>query len=188
MKNVKCSSKGQIGMIEMIMVLVVIMVIIVIGMVFYFKFSISSMEQLGAKISEDRAAVMMLTIIKLPELECTYLGSRTSKSCIDTIKLLALSTKDKKENIHYTEHRRHYSNLLGYMTITFEQLYPETDLEECTPQIFAKPSYPDNSCGKWVIYDNPKKGVDPEFRTMPITLYYPSTGVYAFGQMKIYFY
>jgi len=191
---VKCFfKKGQIGMIEMIMVMVVVMVLLIIGLVFYFKFSISSIEQKGERISEDKAAVIISTVSQLPEIECTYLGSRTSKACADTIKLLALSIKDKKGNPGYVEHRRHYSNLYGYMKIVFEQIYPEAKEEECDPNVhFSNPSYPEimgeMGCDKWVIYDNPKPGVDPTFRTMPLALYYPSKNLYTLGQMKIYLY
>lgn len=193
MKNVKWSSKkAQIGMIEMIMVMVVVMVLLVIGLVFYFKFSISSIEKTGERISEDKAAVLISTVAQLPEIECTFLGSRTSKACADTIKLLALSTKDKKTSPDYEEHRKHYSNLFGYMTITFEQLYPEAEDKECDPQTFQKPEYPQleekMGCNKWTVYNNPKQGVEPTFRTMPVALYYPSKSVYTFGNLIIYLY
>lgn len=192
MKPVKWFSKGQIGMMEMIMVMVVVMVLLAVGLVFYFKFSISSLQEKGEDISEDKAAVIVSTVFQLPEIECTYLGSRVSNACVDTLKLLILSTKDKKENPDFIEHRRHYSGLYGYKTIVFEQLYPEAKEEDCTVEIFANPNYPElgreMSCGKWTIYDNPKQGVEPTFRTMPIALYYPSKNVYAFGLMKIYNY
>lgn len=185
MRTVKWSSKAQIGMVEMIMVMVVVMVLIIIGLIFYFKFSISHVEEVGERISEDKAAVIMSTVSQLPEVECTYLGGRKSKACADTLKLLALSIKDKEKD---KEHRRHYSNLYGYMTIIFEQLYPKSETE-CNEK-FSNPDYPETppvSCGKWTIYDNPKQG-ESTFRTMPIALYYPSIDSYTFGQLKIYFY
>lgn len=188
------SKKGQIGMIEMIMVMVVVMILLVIGMVFYFKFSAAHTEKVGEKVSEERASVIVSTIVQLPEIECTYLGSRTSKACADVLKLLALSEKDGEMDI---EHRRHYSNLFGYMTIKFEQLCPPTTGKECSsgnPKLFMNPGYPEipsgdiscgtypeippaeMSCGTWTIYDNPRKGAimgETPFRSMPIALYYP---------------
>lgn len=189
MKTVKWSSKGQIGMMEMIMVTIIVTILIIIGMVFYFKFSASSIEKTGERISEDKAAVITATITQLPEIECTYLGSRTAKACADTIKLLALSTKDSLPNTdpEFIEHRRHYSNLLGPMIIKFEQLYPETTGTECT-QIPAETPPDILSCGNWTIYDNPKANIEPVFRTMPIALYYPTKGMYSFGQLKVYIY
>ncbi|MBU4502501.1 MAG: hypothetical protein KKA79_07930 [Nanoarchaeota archaeon] len=189
----KCySKKGQIGMMEMIMVMVVVMVLLVVGLVFYFKFSISSMEETGERISEDKSAVVISTISNLPEVECTFLGARTSKACIDTVKLLALSIKESKGDgeAAFVTHRRHYSNLLGPMTIVFEQIYPSTEDKECDATEFSKPDYPGSwECGKWTIYDNPKKGVeDPTFITIPVALYYPSTSMYTFGQMKVFLY
>ena len=179
-------------MMEMIMVMAVVMILLIIGLVFYFKFSISSIEKKGEKISEDKAAVILSTVSQMPEIECTYLGSRTSKACADTIKLLALSINDKQGNPGYVEHRRHYSNLYGHMKIVFEQIYPPAKDEECTHEIFAPQTYPEiageMSCNKWVIYDNPKTGVDPVFSTMPLALYYPSKHVYTLGQMKVYTY
>ena len=96
-QTVKWSSKAQIGMMEMIMVMVVITILLVIGMVFYFKFSASSIEKTGETITEETAAVIVSTIVQLPEIECSYLGSRSTKTCADTIKLLALSEKDKED-------------------------------------------------------------------------------------------
>ena len=189
----KWSSKGQIGMMEMIMVLVVITILLVIGMVFYFKFSASHTEKIGERISEDKAAIIVSTVSQLPEIECTYLGSRTS-NCADTIKLHALSVKENElgpSNSEFIEHRRHYSNLFGYMTIKFEQLYPSAANVECDVAKFSNLNYPETppiSCGTWTVYNNPKPGAEPTFRTMPIALYYPSVGLYTFGQLKIYTY
>ena len=191
----KWYSKGQIGMIEMIMVMIVIMVLLVIGIVFYFKFSSAHIEKVGEQISEDKAAVIISTIAQLPEVECSYLGSRTTKACIDTVKLLALSTKEKlpSSSPGFIEHRKHYSNLFKYATIKFEQLYPKASEDECNHDKYSNPDYPElyptePSCGSWTIYDNPKQGANPFFRTMPVTLYYPSKGLYSFGQLKIFFY
>jgi len=195
-QTVKWSSKAQIGMMEMIMVMVVITILLVIGMVFYFKFSASSIEKTGETITEETAAVIVSTIVQLPEIECSYLGSRSTKTCADTIKLLALSEKDKETNSGFIEHRRHYSNLFGYMTIKFEQLYPEPIDVECDDETFMDQENFINqgmptSCKTWTIYNNPKKGANVEetpFRTMPIALYYPPSGIYTFGQLKIYMY
>lgn len=192
MNTVKsCSKKAQIGMIEMIMVMVVVMIIIIIGLVFYFRFSGSSMEKTQQRISEDRAAVIISSVSQLPELECSYLGGRLTRACADTIKLLALSMKDKEGNPDYVEHRRHYSDLFGYMTITVEQLYPKPNGKECAIEVFSNPNYPETppvGCGNWTIYNNPRKGVEPLFRTMPIALYYPSNDVYTLGQLKVFIY
>ncbi len=192
MKLVKYSSrKAQIGMIEMIMVMVVVMVIIIIGMVFYFKFSSSSMEKTKERISEDKAAVIISSVAQLPEIECSYLGGRQTSGCIDTIKLLSLSMKDKEGNPDYVEHRRHYSDLFGYMTISVEQIYPKTNGKECTMEVFGLQSYPEappTGCGKWTIYNNPRKGVEPVFRTMPVALYYPTNKAYTLGQLKVFIY
>ena len=195
METVKLYTKGQIGMMEMIMVMVVIMILLVIGMVFYFKFSISSTEERAERITEEKAAVIISTIAQLPEIECSDMGSRTT-ACVDTVKLLALSEKDKKGHPDFVEHRVHYSNLFGLVTIKFEQLYPQTSGKECDDTIFKLPDYPEIppeelSCGNWTIYDNPKQGADIEytpFRTMPVALYYPTRNMYALGQMKVYFY
>ena len=192
----KWSSKGQIGMIEMIMVMLVIMILLVVAIVFYFKFSASHIENVGDQITEDKTAVIISTIAQLPEVECSHLGSRTTKSCIDTLKLLSLSLKEKLRSSDpgFIEHRRHYSNLFGYMTITFEQLYPVPETDECDNEIFSVSTYPETnpnkpSCGKWVIYDNPPKDdAESIFRTMPVTLYYPSKGMNSFGQVKVYLY
>lgn len=185
------SKKAQIGMIEMIMVMVVVMIIIIISMVFYFKFSGSSIENTQERISEDKAAVIISSVAQLPEIECSYLGGRGTSGCIDTIKLLSLSMKDNKDNPGFVEHRKHYSDLFGYMIITVEQLYPKTNGKECIEGIYSNPAYPETpptGCGNWTIYNNPKKGAEPVFRTMPIALYYPTNRVYTLGQLKVSIY
>lgn len=174
----------------MIMVMIVITVLIIIGMVLYFRLSGSGIEKEQERISEDKAAIILATIAQLPEVECSYLGGRASKSCVDTLKLLSLSIKDQANDV---QHRKHYADLLGYMTITFEQLYPEAEEKDCTATVFSSVEYPETlpakmSCSRWTIYSNPKKGAEPTFRTMPIALYYPTDGVYTFGQLKIYVY
>lgn len=189
--------KAQIGMIEMIMVMVVVVVIIVIGMVFYFRFSASHMEKTGERISEDKAAVIISSVAQLPEVECSYLGGRLSRACVDTVKLLTLSMKDNKETAdseeEYVQHRKHYSDLFGYMVIQAEQLYPKTNGKECTTTIFNNDAYPEipptpTSCGNWTLYNNPKKGAEPIIRTMPIALYYPTNRAYTLGQLKVSIY
>ncbi len=186
-----CSKKAQIGMIEMIMVMVVVMIIIIIGMVFYFRFSASSMEKTKERISETKSAVIISSVAQLPEIECSYLGGRTTRACVDTIKLLSLSMKDKEGNPDFAEHRKHYSDLFSYMVISVEQLYPKTNGKECTIDVFGLQSYPEappTGCGNWTIYNNPRKGVEPVFDVMPIALYYPSNKAYTIGQLKVFMY
>lgn len=186
-----CSKKAQIGMIEMIMVMVVVMIIIIIGMVFYFRFSGSSMEKTQERITEDKAAVIISSVAQLPEIECSYLGGRETSGCVDTIKLLALSMKDKEGNPDFVEHRKHYSDLFSYMIISVEQIYPKANDKECTEGIYSNPAYPETppvGCGNWTLYNNPKKGVEPMFRTMPVALYYPINKAYTLGQLKVYIY
>ncbi|MBM3199880.1 hypothetical protein FJZ53_02995 [Candidatus Woesearchaeota archaeon] len=186
-----CFKKAQIGMIEMIMVMIVVVVIIVIGMVFYFKFSGSSMEKTQERISEDKAAVIISSVAQLPEIECSHLKGRGAKGCVDTLKLLVLSMKDKEGNPDFVEHRRHYSDLFGYMVISVEQLHPQTSGKECDISIFGLPDYPEAppiGCGNWTIYNNPKKGAGSVFRTMPVALYYPTNRAYTLGQLKVTIY
>lgn len=185
------SKKAQIGMIEMIMVMIVVVVIIVIGMVFYFKFSGSSMEKTQERITEDKAAIIVSSVAQLPEIECSYLGGRETSGCVDTLKLLALSMKDEEGHPDFVEHRRHYSDIFGYMIISVEQIYPKAEDKECTEDIYSLPSYPEAppvGCGNWTIYDNPRKGVDPVFRTMPVALYYPTSKAYTLGELKVFIY
>jgi len=181
-----CSKNAQIGMMEMIMVLVVIMVLLIIGLLFYSKFSTKSLQQTGERIDEDKAAVIISTINKLPEVECTELGGAGSRACVDTLKLFVLSTKERLKD---ETHRKHYADTLGYKAVVFEQLYPVAENKDCSdPSIFQAIEYPEappTGCRYWTIYNNTKPG-DKVFRDMPVALYYPTTGAYTIGRVLVY--
>lgn len=176
--------KAQVGMIETLMVLIVIVVILIIGVVFYFQFSSKHLEETAEDIRGQTIDVLLATTMQMPEIECSRMGDDVSKSCVDVFKLASMIS-------HAEENKEHYFNIFGFTTIKFEQIYPETNGEECTASNFPSadcPAYPSSSkdcCGIWTIYSNPK-GERKYFKSMPVSLYYPSHHpMFAFGKLVI---
>ena len=117
----KQNRRAQIEFGESIMVVIVLVFLLVIGIVFYFKFAKGSVSQ-ELSYREDMASVTLAKrALALPELRCgDYVGGDT---CIDEMKLEALSQVLNKTNPNYQANsREYYSMLFEYANITIDVL------------------------------------------------------------------
>ena len=153
---------GQIHMTETIVVLLIVFILLFAGIYIYYYFSIQGIQESGEDIREQKAQTQLQIISSMPEFSCTKF------SCIDTLNLLAFKQVTKKEQ---------YENTFGFKIIIIEQVYPETNNQECTMQ-----NYPD--CNKYTIYNNPKSDFTEETSTsLPTTLYFQSENQYKIGKI-----
>lgn len=169
------SSKGQIGLIEMIMVMVAIVMLMIGGIYFYYTFMGKSLVKKGQSLDLQSSKVLLASVTSLPELQCSF---RTLDSnCVDTLKLMSF-----KEIVQ--ENRGYYVDKFGFKSIKIRKIYPEADEGECDFNKFND-EYPYN-CDKWVFYDNkPKRIKDELIISMAVSLYYPSRDIYDVGVLSI---
>ena len=152
--------KAQIKMTETIAVLFVFLVLIVFGMIFYFQFQRSSLEQREAEIAGERAISTALQAAFLPELRCSKGENIPVRDCIDLYKL-NFSKAKMEDEIDY------YFDIFGYANISVKKLYPGPEEE-------------------WVLYDNPKPDFRRKARTpIPVSIFEPVKREFYFGVLNV---
>jgi len=101
---------------ETIAVLIIFFIILVFGISFFFNFQKESFKQASREFNEKRAVSLASSLITLPELSCSELGS--TQLCIDELKLKASAEIINKN-------RKDYSDLLGNSKISIKKLFPD---------------------------------------------------------------
>ena len=173
--------KAQIQFMEMIFVLLILVVIIFIGMFLYFTFSAKSIQEKGEELLNIDAAILTDSIIGLPEITC---GS----NCVDTMKIIKF---DSTKNPEYYNSRN--NGKFRGMNIRIKRIFPVpgpgAEEVECDMDAFYEVNvpvpYPDN-CGYFVV--NERSAEDRQSTEViqnAVALYYPSTGKYGFGLIRI---
>ena len=167
------TKKGQIQLNETIMVLFVIVIILFVGLFVYYKYSIASIQETAATLSEEETTILVASLPVLPELRCD------EGTCLDTAKFLPFKQLTETKQLQYAQ-------LLGAKTITIEQVYPPMTTETlCTLNSYQQFSYP-NNCKTWVLYDNkPTKYSSNPTLSTTVSLYFPEIDEYRIGRMHI---
>jgi len=156
--------RAQIQMTETIGIIIVFSILIIMALLFFTRIQTNSVEQQRTLISGEKAVSISFSALFLPELECTKAGSDDIKDCIDVLKADA-ATEVIAANPEY------YFKLFGYSTIVIQEIYP-------TPN-------------EKILYERTRNGQPPTEDTqkartpIPVSLYNPVTGTYAFGVLTI---
>lgn len=156
--------KAQVQIQETILVIFIFIIILGIGLIIFYKFNESSIQEIE---KNDRMVYfynMIGTLPNMPELKCSSLGDE--KECIDVSKLIAF--KDKGEFFN--------SN------ITIYTVYPEKSRQECTVQKLNA----GQDCGTFLVFTNiPREWNNKKVIYTPVSLYYPDKDVYELGALVI---
>ena len=156
--------KAQVQMTETIGIIIVFSIIIILALLFFTRIQTNSAEQQKILVSGEKAVSISFSALFLPELECTKGGSDDIKDCIDTLKADAAAEV-------ITAHPEYYFKLFGYSSIIIQEIYPN-------PQ-------------ERILYEKTRDGQPPTEETqkartpIPVSLYDPVTGTYAFGVLTI---
>lgn len=156
-------------MIETIMIIVVFMVVLIVGLAFFFKFSMSSLEETGEDICMVSNTVLLSSITSMPEVECSVNGK--TQDCIDTTKLVVFDPA--------REYGSYFSTICN-QRVYFEDVYPVKGEEEveCT-----QGTYPD--CNLYSFYDSDPDALPGIKISTPVSLYYPLTEEYTVGKLVV---
>jgi hypothetical protein len=160
------SSKGQVGLMETMIVVVVFVIILVVALGFYFKFSMSELEETGQEVCLVSNTVLLSSIAAMPEVECSVNGN--TLDCVDTSKLLVFDPAREYGD---------YFNKVCDQNVYFEVVYPTPEEGECTQN-----SYPD--CSEFVFYQSDPDAVGQRIGT-PVSLYYPIEDKYIVGRLVV---
>ena len=128
------SRKGQLHISETIAVLFIFFVLVVFGMIFYFKYQQSALEEEREQLAVAQALRTTSKVLFLPELICSRGEAEPEDNCIDVLKL------EQVKEIFNQHLQDYYYSIFGYARITVVELYPEAR--------------------NWAIYDLPKP-LDP---------------------------
>lgn len=144
---------------ESIAVLLIFFVLVVMGIVFWYRYSVSTVK---LKAEEDllaRAIKNAQTVTFLSELQCTK-QEVIKFSCFDLYKIMGMkSILEDEEALLY------YYDIFGFSNITIVEIYP---VEE-----------------SWVIYDRPGDHVGFVTTQAPVAIYNPITDSYGFGYLTV---
>lgn len=159
--------RAQIEIGETIVVIFILMILIVFGLVIYYQFQSSSLQQTKQRFGGLKTVELAQVISNMPELQCSNLKV-AEVSCIDEVKARQfssyLATPGNKAFFYYRE-------TLGTSKIEIQRIYPVGLL-----------SLPEDNL--IVTYDNSRgfKNAEPTF--IPINLYNPLQKTYSFALLK----
>ena len=149
------------------MVAVVFIIVLLVALIFYFKFSLESVEDSGERACIVSNTVLLSSVLSMSEIQCSVNGQ--TELCVDTSKILVFDPA------------REYGSLFTTncdQKIYFEQVYPGAGEEVCSTS-----NYPD--CGIFDFYDPGVSYSSSTKISTPTTLYYPLTDEYKFGKLVI---
>ncbi len=95
------SRNGQMKMGESIAILIIFMFLVVFGLIFYVRFSLSSLDKKSAEKAELLAIQAVQKVQALPEFQCSVRG-KVEFHCIDMLKLDAFSSLPPEDLQIYT--------------------------------------------------------------------------------------
>lgn len=170
------SKKAQVELIEMITIMVVIVVLLLVAVFFYSKFYAGTITKSTDELNQQEADVLLTSITSMPELQCSL--ESENKFCIDIYKTAAF-----RDVVNSQAGKQYYSNIFKNKGIVIKSIYPNSNNNECPPQLIE---YPTN-CNTWIIYT---PGKAQSYTNKPIistvvSLYHPITKQYGIGKIVI---
>ena len=159
--------RAQIEIGETIVVIFILMILIVFGLVIYYQFQSTNMQQTKQRFGGLKTVELAQVISNMPELQCSNLKV-AEVSCIDEVKAKQfahyLATPGNKAFFYYRE-------ILGTSKIEIQRIYPVDTLSSPEANLI-------------VAYDNSRgfKNAEPTF--IPVNLYNPIQKTYRFALLK----
>ena len=101
-------------------------IIIIIGMFVFVNYQNNSIKKDFDDFNRIKTRINIITLNDIPELGCSKAGIK--ENCVDDLKLIAFKNLAERRKAEYAEN-------LGYMNITFYQVYPEKIQKSVTKTI-----------------------------------------------------
>ena len=162
------SRKGQIKMFESIAVIIIFFFLLSFGFTFYGKIQKSSNEAKVQAAKELDAVSLAIKASSLSELQCSV-KNIAEPNCYDLYKVVAFRQMMQSPSPEVNDH---YFQALGYSTIKFHVIYPESGNE--TFELYSRPLSSDNA---------------PRYMNhIPMVLYDPIEKVSKFGYLEVSYY
>lgn len=157
--------RAQIKMFETVGVLVVFFFLLVTAGAFYFGVQQKSIDEERMHSAEMLGLQTALRVLYLPELDCSFLGTRKS-NCIDKLKLKEFRSMLSDEDVV-----QDYFEGFGFSTISVRQAWP------C--------SLNETLCQGFVLYDNQVNYSYAATTLSPILLLDPWREEHSFGVVEV---
>ena len=153
--------KSQIKIGESVAVLLIFFVLVIMGIVFWSRYSQTSIRAQQETDILSNAIQVAQTTTFLPELQCSTLEV-IKFSCFDVYKIIAL----KELLAEDSNSTQHYFDSFGFANITVYSIYPGTE--------------------SWNIYDFTGGNISGYVTTqVPIAIYDPLNLKFAFGYVNV---
>ena len=164
--------KSQLKIGESIAVLFIFFVLVILGIIFWSKYSQSSIAAMTDEESLTKAVKISQIVSYLPELQCST-QEVIKFNCFDTIKInkmaeLFMAGQDASEQAAADKAKLHYFDTLSFSNITVVSIYPQ----KRSYNVYDKPYATDGS---------------NSYRTtqVPIAIYDPINATYSFGYLDV---
>ena len=105
-------------MTETIAVLFIFFVLLLFGMIFYYRYQSTAIQEQKEELLAERAMSTTLRVLFLPELMCTQFTAEPVDNCIDGLKLRQL----EGEGVIQSHREDYYFELFSYATITIYEV------------------------------------------------------------------
>ncbi len=166
--------KAQVRMTETIAVLFIFFVLLLFGMIFYYRYQSTAIQEQKEELLAERAMSTTLRVLFLPELMCTQFTAEPIDNCIEGLKLRQLEPVDGRNGVIQSHVEEYYFELFSYATIT---IYEVVQGDGPIPHI---------------IYDQPKpdsKNTETTYFVVTIREQFPGGKEefhYAYIEVKVY--
>ena len=165
--------KGQLQIQETLIVIFILVIIILVGLVVFYKFSASSLEQESEENKILRYNALLATLPESGEIKCSMYG--LEDNCIDTYRVMVVNT------LYHID--PNYKNYLferyGFADIRLKVLYPYENKNVCK-------SNNQKDCGVWEFYSHIPADYSGELIiNTPVSLYLPGEEMYVIGELEI---
>ena len=152
--------KSQVKIMESVAVLFIFFVLIIMGIVFWSRYSQTSIKSQQETDILSRAIAVSQTVTFMPELQCSTLEV-IKFSCFDLYKINAMKNLMSDQNAS-----QHYFDDFGFTNITVYSIYPTRS--------------------EWNIYDFTGGNVSGFVTTqVPVAIYDPISMKFAFGYVNV---
>ncbi|MEM4336444.1 MAG: hypothetical protein QXG86_00370 [Candidatus Woesearchaeota archaeon] len=159
----KAKKKSQIKIGESVAVLLIFFVLVIMGMIFWSRYSQTSIKEQQEVDIISRAIRVAQTVSFLPELQCSILEV-IKFSCFDVYKIEAMQKIIMEEKDQGAI--QHYFNSFGFANITIYSMYPVKK--------------------EWNIYDFTGGNISGYITTqIPIAIYNPIEMRFSFGYANV---
>ena len=170
-------------MTETIAVLFIFFVLLLFGMIFYYRYQSTAIQEKKEELLAERAMGTTLRVLFLPELMCTQFTAEPIDNCIDGLKLQQLEPDrgngGEIAGVIQSNIEDYYFELFSYATITIYEIRLDLDPLEQDPI-------------SHVIYDQPKpnsKNTETTFFVVTIREQFPlgrEEFRYGYIEVKVY--